>query len=195
MDDAQKQGLTIELISTEAIKTSEIEGEILNRVSVQSSIRRNFGLASTHAKISPAEQVIADMMVDLHQGFNRALSHDTLHKWHWMLMIGWQNLHNIGLYRTHEEAMQVVSNSLHEPRVHFEAPSSAQIRIEMDQFIDWFNQSTKLPALTRCGLAHLYFVCIHPYEDGNGRIGRAIARNNLCILSNYSLKYKVQRRV
>lgn len=179
MDDEQKQGLTIELISTEAMKTSEIEGELLNRDSVQSSIQRNFGLAPTQSKTSPAEQGIADMMVDLYQSFDNALSHDTLHTWHKMLTMGRRDLRDIGLYRTHEEPMQVVSSSLHEPKVHFEAPPSAQMSAEMDQFIDWFNQSDKLPALTRCGLAHLYFVCIHPYEDGNGRIGRAIAEKAL----------------
>ncbi len=179
MNDEQKQGLTIELISTEAMKTSEIEGELLNRESVQSSIRRNFGLAPTQTKTSPAEQGIADMMIDLYQNFDHALSHEALHAWHKMLTMGRRDLRDIGTYRTHEEPMQVVSNSLHEPEVHFEAPPSAQMNAEMDQFIDWFNHSNKLPALTRCGLAHLYFVCIHPYEDGNGRIGRAIAEKAL----------------
>ncbi|MCV6576788.1 MAG: DUF4172 domain-containing protein [Cohaesibacter sp.] len=179
IDDEQKQHLTIDLISTEAMKTSEIEGEILNRDSVQSSIRRNFGLDPTHSKASPAEQGIADMMVDLYHNFESPLSHDILHGWHKMLTMGRRDLRDIGQYRTHEEPMQVVSNSLHEPKVHFEAPPSSAMDSEMERFLVWFNENDSLPALTRCGLAHLYFVCIHPFEDGNGRIGRAIAEKAL----------------
>ncbi|PLW79192.1 Fic family protein [Cohaesibacter celericrescens] len=179
IDDEQKQHLTINLISTEAMKTSEIEGEILNRDSVQSSIRRNFGLNPTHSKASPAEQGIADMMVDLYRNFDASLSHDILHDWHKMLTMGRQDLRDIGRYRTHEEPMKVVSSSLHEPKIYFEAPPSSTMAAEMERFMAWFNESSALPALTRCGLAHLYFVCIHPFEDGNGRIGRAIAEKAL----------------
>lgn len=184
IDDDERTSLTIELISTEAIKTSEIEGEILNRDSVQSSIRRNFGLDSDDNKILPAERGIAEMMTDLFRTYNETLTEKKLFQWHKMLTSGRRDLTDIGRYRTHEEAMQVVSGVIHKPTVHFEAPHSATMNFEMKRFIDWFNDSAPngknaMPALIRAGIAHLWFVCIHPFEDGNGRIGRAICEKAL----------------
>lgn len=172
--------IVVDMLSEEAIKTSEIEGEYLSRDSVQSSIKRDFGLDTTTTKIPAAEQGIADMMVNLYQTFSGNLSDRCLFDWHTMLTNGRDDLRAIGTYRTHPEAMQVVSGYLHERTVHFEAPPSAQIPAEMKAFIAWFNQSrTSMPPLTRAGIAHLYFVCIHPFEDGNGRIARAIATKAL----------------
>jgi Fic family protein len=179
-----KDTLTVDLMSTEALKTSEIEGEILNRDSLQSSIRRNFGLDDKNPKIPPAEQGIAEMMVDLYKTFKQPLSHEQLFAWHGMLMKGRRDLHTPGAYRTHDDPMQVVSGPVHKPRVHFEAPPSKAVRGEMTQFIKWLNDTAPdgknpLPALARAGIAHLHYVCIHPFEDGNGRIGRAIAEKVL----------------
>jgi len=175
LNEEDQDRLRVDLISDEALKTSAIEGEYLNRDSLQSSIRRQFGLQTDGRKVPPSEQGISEMMVHLYRNFDRELTHDTLHGWHAMLGNGRRDLHDIGRYRTHSEAMQVVSGPLHRPKVHFEAPASERVRSEMEAFLGWFNASRKLPALTRCGIAHLYFVSIHPYEDGNGRIGRAIA--------------------
>lgn len=170
----------MELISNEALNTSEIEGEILNRDSLQSSIRRNFGLSTDHRRVPPAEHGIAQMMVELYRHFNAPLSNKLLCHWHEMLMNGRRDLKNIGCYRTDEYPMQVVSGPLHAPRVHFEAPPSKTIPGEMTRIVRWFQRTapagdSPLPVLTRTGIAHLYFVCIHPFEDGNGRIGRAVA--------------------
>ncbi len=178
--EEDKMRLTVDLMSTEAINTSQIEGEILDRDSVQSSIRRNFGLDTGNQRIPPAEQGIAEMMVDLYRTFNEPLSHSKLFNWHKMLTSGRRDLADIGRYRTHEDAMQVVSGAMHDPKIHFKAPPSKDMQGEMSRFIDWFNQcapetESPLPALTRAGIAHLYFVCVHPFEDGNGRIGRAIS--------------------
>lgn len=175
-----KQQLCVELISSEALNTSEIEGEILNRDSLQSSIRRNFGLATDNRRIPPAEQGIAQMMVEIYRNSDTPLTDDLLFHWHQMLMNGRRDLKNIGRYRTDDHPMQVVSGPVHAPKVHFEAPSSKAVSKEMKRFVQWFartapNGKTPLPILTRTGIAHLYFVCIHPFEDGNGRIGRAIA--------------------
>ena len=94
-------------------------------------------------------------------------------------MQGNLNIKDVGAYRTHTDPMQVVSGALHKPKVHFEAPPSEKVPMEMERFIEWYNHtapgaSKPLPALTKAGIAHLYFVCIHPFEDGNGRIGRAL---------------------
>ena len=179
-----REQLTVEVMSTEAVTTSEIEGEILDRPSVQSSIRRQLGLATDHRKVGAAEQGVSEMMVDLHHTCAEPLSHDMLFRWHRMLTTGRRDVKDVGSYRTHIEPMQVVSGAIHDPKVHFEAPPSASVPAEMSRFIDWFNRSAPgnaepLPALTRAGVAHLYFVCIHPFDDGNGRIGRAIAEKIL----------------
>lgn len=185
IDEAEKKQLTIELISTEALKTSEIEGELLSRDSVQSSIRRHFGLTTDNRKIPAAEKGIAELMLHLHENFADPLTHQTLHKWHEMLCMGRRDLKTIGAYRIHPEPMEVISGPLHKPVVHFEAPPSEQMPREMERFVTWFNQDTKTPALTKAAIAHLYFVCIHPFEDGNGRIGRALVEKLLAQALGY----------
>ncbi|WP_413208374.1 Fic family protein [Rhodospirillum sp. A1_3_36] len=175
----QKDDLVITLITSEAVKTSEIEGEILNRESVQASLRRNFGLGAPDRRITPAEQGVADMMAALYRTYDAPLCDAMLFDWHRMLMKGRNDLADIGGYRTHSEPMQVVSGPILAPKVHFEALPSDRIPEDMTRFIDWFNSSDALPPLTRAGIAHLYFETIHPFEDGNGRIGRAIAEKAL----------------
>jgi Fic family protein len=179
-----REHLTVESLSVEAMTTSEIEGEILDRASVQSSIRRQLGLTADPRRAGPAEQGIAETMVDLHRSFASPLTDDMLFGWHRMLTNGRRDLTRIGAYRTHPDAMQIVSGALHAPLVHFEAPPSATVPAEMARFVAWFNRTgpdgaEPLPALTRAGIAHLYFVSVHPFEDGNGRIGRAIAEKAL----------------
>lgn len=173
----EKKILSVEILCDEALKTSEIEGEILNRASLQSSIRKNFGLKADKRKISPREQGIAELMMDLYRNFAKSLNHKTLFKWSSMIICG-EN------YRTSKEPMQVVSGSVHNPKVHFEAPPSDRLQKEMNAFIKWFNTTdprgkNPLPSLIKAGIAHLYFVCIHPFEDGNGRIARALAVKSL----------------
>jgi len=172
--------LKVNLISDEAYKTSEIEGEILNRDSLQSSIRRQFGLKTDNRRIPPAEQGISEMMVDLYKIYDRPLTHEQLFMWHKMITNGRSDLIDIGAYRTHEDPMQVVSGGFHNPIIHYEAPPSSIVSEEMDAFVTWFNgESLQLEPLTRAGIAHLYFESIHPFEDGNGRIGRAISEKAL----------------
>lgn len=176
--------IVVEAMSNEAVTTSEIEGELLNRDSVQSSIRRQLGLASDHRRVQPAEQGISEMMVDLFRHHAKPLAERTLFSWHRMVMNGRSDLDDIGRYRTHTEPMQVVSGAVYQPTIHFEAPPSGRVAKEMRRFLAWFNASAAkgdkpLPVLTRAGIAHLYFESIHPFEDGNGRIGRAIAEKVL----------------
>lgn len=182
VDEGDRNALTIQLMSEEALKTSEIEGEILDRESVQSSIQRQFGLKTPKKKVSPAEQGISEMMVDVYNTYAAPLKHETLFRWHKMLTNGRRDLRDIGCYRTHNEPMQIVSSSLHEPKVHYEAPPSKAVSREMTAFLSWFNKTSKdqkLGALARSGIAHLYFESIHPFEDGNGRIGRAVSEKSL----------------
>jgi Fic family protein len=179
-EDEQNQ-LLVEVMSGEAVTTSAIEGEVLNRASVQSSILNQLGLASpVKRRVMPAEQGIAEMMVDLYRSFSRPLSGEMLFGWHRMVTSGRRDLAGIGKYRTTREPMQVVSGPIDAPTVDFEAPPSKQIRAEMKRFVSWFNRTAPgnkepLPVITRAGTAHLFFESIHPFEDGNGRIGRVIA--------------------
>lgn len=184
MDAADQDRLLVEAMSDEALTTSRIEGEILDRDSVQSSIRRELGLGATIESRRLAERGIGELMVDLYRRYADALDESTLHAWHRLIAEGRSDLRDVGRYRTHPEAMQVVSGPVGRPRVHFEAPPSDRVPEEMARFVDWFNRCAPgggrgLPALTRAGIAHLYFESIHPYEDGNGRIGRAISEKAL----------------
>jgi Fic family protein len=181
LGEDERNQLLVELLSGEAVTTSAIEGEILNRASVQSSILRQLGLASPDKRrVMPAEQGIAEMMVDLYQSFSQPLSNEMLFGWHKMVTSGRKDLVDIGRYRTSREPMQIVSGPIGAPAVHFEAPPSKQVPAEMKRFVSWFNRTAPsgkepLPVITRAGTAHLFFESIHPFEDGNGRVGRAIA--------------------
>jgi Fic family protein len=198
-----QETLKIELIGDEAVKTSEIEGEILDRASVQSSLRHAFGLGVEQPGVKPAERGISQMMVDLYRAFAAPLADKTMFDWHSMLFAGNRSLEVVGRYRTHRAPMRVVSGPDYKPKVHFEAPPSNRMAGEMKRFITWFNDTAPggknpLPALTRAGTAHLYFESIHPFEDGNGRIGRALAEKslaqNLGQPSLIALAYTIERK-
>jgi Fic family protein len=203
VSDEERNLLRIELLSDEAVKTSEIEGEMLDRLSVQSSLRRQLGLDADNRPVKPQERGIAEMMVDVYDTWLRPLDHETLFRWHRMLMTGNRHIGTIGTYRTHADAMQIVSGRLDNPTVHYEAPPSKQVPAEMATYLEWFNRSAPegenpLPALTRAGIGHLYFESIHPFEDGNGRIGRALAEKSLAQNigrpSLIALAYTIERR-
>lgn len=181
---SEQDQLRIDLLSDEAMKTSAIEGEMLDRQSVQSSLRRQLGLMPDSYPAKPREKGVAEMMVDVYSTCSDPLSHETLFRWHRMLLSHDRRLEAIGGYRRHGEAMQIVSGHDDRQKVHFEAPPSDRVPAEMDRYIRWFNSTVPgaedpLPALTRAGLSHLYFESIHPFEDGNGRLGRALAEKSL----------------
>jgi Fic family protein len=184
LDSNDQEIFTVEVMSREAIGTSAIEGEYLNRESVQSSIRRQLGLSTESFKATPAEKGIAEMMVNLYHSISLPLDHETLFRWHRMILNERHDLKDIGCYRSHADPMQIVSGPDYARKVHYEAPPSSQIIKEMDRFIEWFNQTqprgvTPIATVTKAALAHLWFESIHPFEDGNGRIGRAIAEKAL----------------
>jgi Fic family protein len=185
LDEKSRERLTVEAMSEEAVSSSEIEGEVLNRDSVQSSIRRQLGLQADTRRASPAEQGIAVMMVVLYRSSREPLEEQTLCSWHTMLMQGRTDLRVVGGYRTHEEPMQVVSGKVSDPTVHFEGPPSSRVPDEMMRFLDWFNDTgprgdSPLPALTRAGVAHLYFESIHPYRprDLGESVGAGLGRTD-----------------
>jgi Fic family protein len=175
----------IDMMVTEAIKTSEIEGEYLSRKDVLSSIRKNLGLVSSPEFIKDKKAAgIGELMIDVRNTYKEELTKEKLFAWHKMLLPMSEGM-EVGTWRTHEEPMQVVSGAMGKQKVHYEAPPSARVPKEMKQFITWFNETAPggkkeiKKAPVRSAIAHLYFETIHPFEDGNGRIGRAIAEKAL----------------
>lgn len=174
----------IDVMTEEAVKTSAIEGEFLSRKDVMSSIKKNLGFTlKTNIKDKKAKGV-SELMVDVRKTFNEPLTKEKLFDWHRMLM-GDSSSMEVGKWRTHKEPMQVVSGAAGKQKIHFEAPHSNKVPNEMERYIKWFNDSApggekeiKKGAI-RSAIAHLYFESIHPFEDGNGRIGRAIAEKAL----------------
>lgn len=184
----ERRLLLVEAMSTESATTSAIEGEVLDRASVQSSIQRQLGLKADPKRIRPSEEGVAEMMVDFYRTSQKPLSDEMLYGWHRKLMKG-RGLHDLGRYRAGGGPMQIISGAIGKPRIHFEAPPARRVPAEMKRFVAWFNRTAPggakpLPALARAGAAHLYFECIHPFEDGNGRLGRAIAEKALAQASH-----------
>ncbi len=180
LSSQEKEEIKISFLSNEALNTSKIEGEILNRKSLQSSIKQYFQLKTPVSKQYPRENGMAKMMVDLYLHYKTPLSQKMLFSWHQMIMNGRTDLESVGQYRSHEDPMQIVSHKTSGVKVHYEAPPSRDMESEMKTFINWFNKSQKtLSPLIRAGIAHAYFELIHPFEDGNGRIGRALVEKSL----------------
>lgn len=164
----------VEILSLEGLESARIEGEILDRESLQSSIKHHFGLTSKEQE-SNKESRMAKLLCDVYESFDTPLTHEMLCQWHSRLFNSQPSIVDCGKYRTHLEPMQIVSHRYDSPRVFFEAPPSVQVPNEMAAFIDWFNSTNASePILVRAAIAHVYFESIHPFEDGNGRIGRVL---------------------
>jgi Fic family protein len=179
MDEDNQQKFAIAILSSEGEQSARIEGEILNRDSLQSSIKKQFGLQLSIKTVSPREAGMAELLFDVYTTYAQPLTHEMLWEWHRKLFQGATSELEIGKYRSHSEPMQIVSHRLDAPKVFFEAPPSSQVFFEMQRFIEWVNGSSQSSILGKAALAHLYFENIHPFEDGNGRIGRAIVEKIL----------------
>jgi len=175
----------VDIMVAEAVKSSEIEGEMLSRPDVMSSIRNNLGLTMHSKRIGDRRaEGIAELMVSVRNDYANPLSRKALFEWHSMLMMGTARI-RAGAWRTHSQPMLIVSGTIGNERVHYEAPPSKQVPSEMKRFIEWFNRTGPQArdeiylAPVRSAVAHLYLESIHPFEDGNGRIGRAISEKAL----------------
>lgn len=175
----QRSGAERDVWSSEAIATAAIEGEDLPLASVRSSIARRLGLPADAVPSPRAVEGLLDVMENAAHRWQEPLSDERLLRWQAALFpSGGTALRRIavGRYRTHPDAMQIVSGPVGHERVHYEAPPSADVAREMAAFIEWFERTRdgSVDAIVRAGLAHLWFESIHPFEDGNGRVGRAI---------------------
>lgn len=167
-------------LTEDVVKSSEIEGERLDRDQVRSSIARRLGIDI--GALTPAErdvEGVVEMMLDATQRYVEPLTAERLFGWHAALFpTGRSGMHRIivGAWRDDRTGpMQVVSGPVGRERVHYEAPSADRLAREMGTFVDWFNHEVSLDPVLKAGVAHLWFVTIHPFDDGNGRIARAIA--------------------
>jgi Fic family protein len=182
-DDMQTETL-LEIMVAEAVKTSEIEGEFLSRKDVLSSIKKNLGLITLTESKDIRSAGVSLLMIDVRNSFSHPLTEQSIFDWHTMLLSHVKGVET-GKWRTHPEPMQVVSGAMGKEKVHFEAPPSHSVPKEMNNFIRWFNDTAPggskeiRSAPVRSAISHLYFESIHPFEDGNGRIGRAIAEKAL----------------
>ncbi|MDO8755764.1 MAG: DUF4172 domain-containing protein, partial [Anaerolineales bacterium] len=169
----------LQTLTLDVLKSSEIEGEILRPDQVRSSIARKLGM-DIAGLVSSDRHVdgVVEMMLDATQKFDDALTKDRLFGWHACLFpVGRSGMRKIvaAAWRDNEHGpMQAVSGSMGRERVHFEAPDAGRIDVEMKDFIGWFNRAAAIDLVLKAAIAHLWFVTIHPFEDGNGRIARAI---------------------
>lgn len=176
--DLQNEAM-LQTITQDVLKTSEIEGEHFNTDQVRSSVAQKLGM-DIGGSIPADRHVegVVDMLLDATQHYERHLDDERLFGWHAaMFPTGRSGINKItvGSWRTPETgAMQVVSGAMGKELVHFEAPLSENVPKEMDVFFDWFNSKVQLDPVLKAAIAHLWFVTIHPFDDGNGRIARAI---------------------
>lgn len=182
-----------DILTEEAIKTAAIEGDRLNPKMVRSSVARHLGLKE--AGLIPATRSVdglVEVILDATQKYNKPLSTDRLKGWHAALFpTGYSGLHKIRVGQWRGQApMQVVSGPTGKEKVHFEAPPGEVVEAEMKQFLRWWEESRKnTDCILRAGLAHFYFVTIHPFEDGNGRVARALTDMALAQDEKLSIRY------
>ena len=200
---ALRDQASLSALTEDVIKTSEIEGEQLNVESVRSSIARRLGVdIGALAPVDRHIEGVVDMVLDATSRSSDALTRDRLFGWHAALFpTGHSGLVRIKVGSWRDDAtgpMQVVSGPPGRQRVHFEAPPADRLPSETDRFIDWANSASNEPPLIKAALAHLWFVTLHPFDDGNGRIARAIgdlflARADGSPQRFYSLSAQIQR--
>ena len=167
-------------LTEEVIKSSEIEGEVLDRDQVRSSIARRLGMdVGALAPVDREVEGVVEMMLDATQNFDQRLTDERLFGWHAALFpTGRSGMRKITVasWRTDKSGpMLVVSGPTGRERVHFQAPGASRLKAEMRAFLKWFNGKESIDPVLKAAVAHLWFVTIHPFDDGNGRIARAIA--------------------
>jgi len=188
---SEKEDTILSTLTMDVIKSSEIEGELLNYEQVRSSIARKLGIEYAGMIYSDRNvEGVVEMMLDATQNYNNLLDDERLFGWHAALFpTGRSGLHkiDIGCYRNEE--MQVVSGPMGKEKIHYQAPSPNQVKKEMDILLQWFNTETKVDLVLKSAIAHFWFIIIHPFDDGNGRIARALSDLLLARSDNSSQRF------
>ena len=186
-----KERAAVEVYTHDIVASSEIEGLLINSDQVRSSIARRMGIKITgEVPYGHYVEGIVEMMLDAVQGSDKPLTNDRLFGWHSCLFPGGRSGYeeiNVGKYRVDE--MSVISGVLDREKVHYRAPSPDRVQKEMDVFLKWFNDPSTPRDYIKSAVAHFWFVSIHPFDDGNGRIGRAIADMALSQADNSPRRY------
>ena len=186
-----KERAAVEAYTHDIVASSEIEGLLIDSDQVRSSIARRMGIKITgEVPYGHYVEGIVGMMLDAVQGYDKPLTNDRLFGWHSCLFPGGRSGYeeiNVGKYRVDE--MSVISGALDREKVHYRAPSPDRVQKEMDVFLKWFNDPSTPRDYIKSAVAHFWFVSIHPFDDGNGRIGRAIADMALSQADNSPRRY------
>ena len=186
-----KEEAILSTLTLDVLKSSEIEGESLNYEQVRSSIARRLGI--DYAGITSIDrniEGIVELMLDATQNYNNLLSDERLFGWHATLFpTGWSGMHRIETGRYRKGEMQVVSGPMGKEKIHFQAPSPEEVNNEMNLFLKWINENSTIDAVLKAAIAHFWFIIIHPFDDGNGRIARAISDLLLARSENSSQRF------
>ena len=175
---SSKEEKKLEMLTLDVLKSSEIEGETLNYEQVRSSVARRLGINTAGLVTSPRDvEGVVEMMLDSTQNYSEPLTEDRLFGWHAALFpTGYSGMHKITVARYRTEEMQIVSGAMGKEKVHYEAVAATDVEKEMKLFLDWFNDDTiQIDPVLKAAIAHFWFIIIHPFDDGNGRIARAIS--------------------
>jgi Fic family protein len=189
-----KDEANLETLIQDIVKTSAIEGEILNSEQVRSSIAIRLGLP-TQGVAHANKQIdgVVDMMLDATQNASKKLTQSRLFSWHGALFpTGRSGLYKIDIAKYRKDKlgpMQVVSGGFGKEKVHFQAPNAEVLAAEMKKFISWFNNEINIDNILKAGVAHLWFITLHPFDDGNGRIARAITDMQLTIADGINQRF------
>ncbi len=174
---AAKEEAALAMLTQDILKSSEIEGEKLDEAQVRSSIARRLGINSAGlVTVGRNVEGVVEMMLDATQQFNKPLTHKRLYAWHSALFpTGHSGMLKIeaGRYRAGE--MQIVSGAMGKEKIHYEAVPAERVKAEMDIFLKWFNSASAIDPVMKAAIAHFWFIIIHPFDDGNGRIARALS--------------------
>ncbi|MEL6837526.1 MAG: Fic family protein [Bacteroidota bacterium] len=186
-----KEEALLSTLTVDVLKSSEIEGENLNYEQVRSSIAKRLGL-DYNDTIYPSRDVegVVEMMLDATQNYNEPLSEERLFGWHAALFpTGRSGMYKIETARYRTGKMQIVSGPMGREQVHYTAPAPESMKREMDIFLDWFNYNSDLDLVVKAAVAHFWFIIIHPFDDGNGRIARALSDLLLAKSENSSFRF------
>lgn len=196
-----QQETVVKTLTQDVVKSSEIEGEFLDPTLVRSSVARHLGVPIAGLNVMDRNvEGVVEMVLDATQGFERPLTRERLFNWHSLLFPnGRTGFFKISIGSWRKGSVEVISGRPGKEKIHFEGPPAREVEREMNSFLQWINENTQMDLVLKAAIAHLWFVTIHPFDDGNGRIGRAIADFLLARSENtsqrfYSLSAQIQAK-